>query len=150
MASMLCKVHQMQKRSKKLFLLIYTWLDRARRADSEYLLFIVFWSSFGSEILKILKKGVKSQQMIIFLKTSNFTPLHSLHFFKTTLFGFGIWKWVLPCKFKWFSTSFNIVIIFHEINEDEKITYWHPSLANLSSLLFENFSSIFIHQSNRH
>ena len=45
----------MQKRSKKLFVLIYTWLDRARRVDSECVGFIVFRSSFGSETLKILK-----------------------------------------------------------------------------------------------
>ncbi len=49
------KMLQMQKRSRKLFLLIYIRSNRARRADSEYLLFIGFASSCGFEILKILK-----------------------------------------------------------------------------------------------
>ena len=43
-----------------------------------------------------------------------------------------------------------MVIVIHEINEDEEVACWHPCLANLSRFLFQNFFSTFIYNSNRH
>jgi hypothetical protein len=48
-----------KNRVKKLSLLFYTWLDRARRADHEYHLLNLFWSSFGWENLDIRKTSEK-------------------------------------------------------------------------------------------
>jgi len=140
----------MQKRSKKIFLLIYAWFNRARRADSEYLLFIVFWPSFRSKMPKILKKPYKRSKTDHFPKTSKLISLHWLHLSTTTFFGFSSTNWVFLCEFKGSSSSFDIVIRTQKIDEDEKMPWWHPCLANLSSLLFQNFSSTFIHHSNRH
>ena len=60
----------------------YTWLDRTRRADSEYVLCISFWSSFGCENLKI-QSALRKERFLPFLEKFKISPLYThRHFLK--------------------------------------------------------------------